>query len=204
MQYHRCHPALRSSRHGPTVRTNSVHLHQSDLDGACGPHCLLMALMILGILRRPELTRLYKARGKTKSMWKLAARSYFVGTGIRALKSMLEPYAGKIVARIYRKHLVRKVLDALADSGVAIVGISNEDFSHWVLAVGVGGVESEDAQLPNRFLILDPELSTIPLSAWNATLFIKSNSANQHAYDTATSRTLVYVDEVLTLKAARE
>lgn len=137
-------------------------------------------------------------------MWKLAKHSYFVGTGIRTLKSMLEPFASKIVARIYRTNQIRKMLDALADSGVAIVGISNEDFSHWVLAVGVGGVESGDAQLPNRFLILDPQLSTIPLSAWNATLFIKSNSANQHAYDTATSRTLVYVDEVLTLKTARE
>ena len=48
----RVHPALAVCRQGPCGQRQLVHLRQSDLDGACGPHCLLMALQILGLASR--------------------------------------------------------------------------------------------------------------------------------------------------------
>ncbi|MCX7178622.1 MAG: PriCT-2 domain-containing protein [Proteobacteria bacterium] len=63
------------------VRNVPLHLHQSDLDGACGPHCALMALMLFGILDRVDLDGLPKARKRRlSSLWKQTETRYFVGS----------------------------------------------------------------------------------------------------------------------------
>ena len=33
-----------------------LHLRQGDIDGACGPCCLFMALIICGVAKREEIT----------------------------------------------------------------------------------------------------------------------------------------------------
>lgn len=34
------------------VHGDKVHLRQGDMDGACGPYCLVMAMLVRGQLRR--------------------------------------------------------------------------------------------------------------------------------------------------------
>ena len=98
MQTYRCHPALRSNKRGAVIGQSSVHLRQSDIDGACGAHCLFMALMILGVLKRGQTQGMAKARGPARSMWHRVERSYFVGTAVGELQSMLTPYRKEIEA----------------------------------------------------------------------------------------------------------
>ena len=35
---------------------NEVHLRQGDMDGACGPYCVAMALLMLGRMQRNEIS----------------------------------------------------------------------------------------------------------------------------------------------------
>ncbi len=203
MHTYRCHPSLRSSRLGPVIGAHSVHLHQSDIDGACGAHCVLMALMILGVLKRSATRDLAHARGQARSLWRIAERRYFIGTGTRDLKSMAAPFRQDVTVKSFRKNMVTKALAVLDESGVAIIGISNESFSHWVLAIGTGGSETGSKNQPVRFLILDPGHPTIPLASWNATLSIKSDMLDRHVYETADGRTLVEVCGLVTLGKVR-
>ena len=41
---YRCHSRLSADLQGPVVNQQPLHLRQSSIDGACGPHCALMAL----------------------------------------------------------------------------------------------------------------------------------------------------------------
>jgi|GEM_PF-5652811 len=58
-----------ATHEGPSVPTlNSdnefqlLHLRQGDIDGACGPYCLFMALMICGVAKCNVLTSLMKTK----------------------------------------------------------------------------------------------------------------------------------------------
>ena len=204
MHFYRCHPSLQATRRGPVVGLNSVHLHQSDIDGACGAHCAMTALLILGVLSRQELSEITDARGPAKSMWRVAKRKYFVGAGIGELQSMLLPFDEEIEARAYRKHGIFRTLDVLAESGVAILSISNNRFSHWVLAIGVSGFKPGSDSLPCKLLILDPGHNPVPLAPWNATLKVQGGSLNRRAYETPTGKVFGDVGSVLTIKRSAE
>jgi hypothetical protein len=204
MHFYRCHPSLKATRRGPVVGLNAVHLHQSDIDGACGAHCVMSALLILGVLDRHELSEISDARGPAKSMWRVAKRKYFVGAGMGELQSMLLPFDEEIEVRAYRKQGIVRTLDVLAEFGVAILAISNQRFSHWVLAIGVSGFKPGSDSLPSKLLILDPGHNPVPLAPWNATLKVQGGSQNRRAYEMPTSKVLVDLGSVLTIKRSAE
>ena len=200
MHFYRCHPSLKATRHGPVVGSNLVHLHQSDLDGACGAHCVIQSLLILGILKRQQLGEMGNINRSAKSMWQVARRKYFVGAGFRELQAMLEPYATAIEVRAYRKHTISRAIDVLADSGVCVISISNQDFDHYVLAIGVSGVRPNSEDLPDKLLILDPGHNSVPLAAWNATLSVKGSNPDRRVYETPTGKVFVNLGGLLAIK----
>lgn len=201
MQTYRCHPALKSSRLGPVIGNIPLHLQQGELDGACGPHCMLMALMILGVLKRTELGSLPKARSRSLSrLWWMAERNYFAGTTAAELQCMLTPYEKSIETRVLRKNQVARTVQVIDSSGVAIINIHNANLNHWVLAVGTGGHSATEDSAPRELLILDPGYNSIPLTVWNATLSTKCDCQGRYSYETSEGRQRVYIDNVLAIK----
>lgn len=201
MHSYRCHPALNSGRLGPLKGGTQLHLHQSDIDGACGPHCVLMGLQVLGIIERKELFRLPRARSKSLSnLWRRTEQSYFAGTTSRDLKAMLDLFSKTIETKVCRKKLVMRALGVLHHVGVAIINIENATMNHWVLAIGALGNEGKAGFHASRLLILDPSQSPIALAAWNATLSVRADRQGRHGYDTLGGRELVRVSAVVTLR----
>lgn len=198
MHTYRWHPAIKATRHGPRVRSMPLHLLQSDLDGACGPHCALMALLLFGIIKRDDLSILHKVRKKPlSSFWRHAARNYFKGTSAHHLKAALKPYAHDLFCSVRQVNCINHVLEVLNISGVGIVGIESTDFSHWVLAIGIGGTEGRRGLRSATLLILDPSHAPIPLSPWNAMLSVKADRKKRYAYETPNGRCRVTVDAAL-------
>ena len=198
----RCHSKLLATHEGPMVNKNPLHLRQSDLDSACGPHCALMALMLLGVVDRDDIEdqddlRLSQNKALAK-MWKRSANFYFTGTAARDLQSVFEPYSNSINSRLLRKNgRIANCIENLEEGGTGIVGMHNDDWSHWSLIVGVrcqGELDTAES-----LLLLDPDAPIIPLSAWNATLSVKANSKGMHKYETAAMTTKVMIDSVLAL-----
>lgn len=200
MQSFRWHPALSTSVSGPAVGAMPVHLQQSDLDGACGTHCALMALMAFGIVHRDELDCLPRSRKKhLTDLWHRTERHYFRGLHPAQLRSVLEPYAHELTSSIERTDCVQRLLSVLHASGLGIVNIRNEEINHWVLAVGSGGRDQDDLYRPASFLILDPSHAAIPLTPWNGLLLLGRDRKSRHAYDTPDGRLRVSIECVVCL-----
>ena len=201
-RFYRCHPRLKAGSSGPMANRNPLHLRQSDLDGACGTHCALMALMVFGLVKHDELAELTQVRKKPLAkLWKLTASHYFVGIRPSHLKSAFLPYRNSITCQILKGDRVNQAITTLGADGLCIVGIDHADFSHWVLAIGWGGKEGDDNA--KTLLILDPDASPLPLVAWNGILSVKSNRHGQHRYETARSCVNVSIGSVLALKHAK-
>ncbi len=201
MHIFRWHPELKLSRNGPLVGRPSSLLHQSDLDSACGQHCVLMALRVLGVLKRINWRNLSQTRIKSLStMWELAFKNYFFGTTANDLKNMFAHYDTIIETRIHRKNQVARALEILAKSGVAIINIQNSKLNHWVLAAGIGGLELNGEMAPSIFLILDPGHSQVALTVWNAILSVNSDGNNRHVYETADGRIHVHIRTIVTIR----
>ena len=199
----RCHSKLDANRYGPTVKKKALHLRQSDLDCGCGPHCAVMALMLLGEIERPEIEHqgnLMRSKNKPLAkMWERSSRFYFVGTTPNTLKSLFSPYKDCIESTLLnKKGCIEKLIDVLDAQGTCIVGITSKDFSHWVLAVGVSS--SSESRAPDLLLMLDPDAPVMPLTPWNATLSVKATGNGLHRYQSADISTRVEVSSVLALK----
>jgi hypothetical protein len=161
-----------------------------------------MALMLLGIVNRDDIEEQYDLRlSPNKSlakMWKRSANFYFTGTAARDLQSVFEPYNNSINSRLLRKaERIAKCIESLEGDGTCIVGVHNDDWSHWSLVVGVSSRDDFDSA--ESLLLLDPDAPIIPLSAWNATLSVKANSKGMHKYETAAMTTKVVIDSALAL-----
>ena len=198
---YRWHPQLKASSDGPMVGRSALHLQQSDIDGACGMHCALMALMLFGIVKRIELIDLSHARKKPLAeLWRRTADYYFVGSKPRQLQSAFGPYKKSVSCRVLRKkNRAAQTLNTLQMDGVCIIGINTKDFSHWVLAIGTGGKEGIDTLDAETLLILDPEIPPIPLLPWNATLSVKASRSGRYRYETPLGSTPVAIGAVLAL-----
>lgn len=168
------------SSDGPIAEGNLIHLRQGDMDGACGPYCMMMCLLILGVIGRSEALAPDNLDGRT-SIGKLWAyfrefKAFFSeGTTIDDLEKLLS---------IFKRHLsvescpdsgleARKfVFEHLTNDHPVVLGIHGAGLAHWVVIVGWEDVESDG--IPERFLLLDPGLESPRTSAWNAVIDLAS------------------------------
>lgn len=121
---YRCHSRLSADLEGPVVNRQPLHLRQSTIDGACGPHCALMALQLLGAVERDELNDISRAASKRLTrLWKRATDVYFAGAAPKQLQALLEPFADTVRSRFVRKLPLEYTAECLDNDGVCIVGI---------------------------------------------------------------------------------
>src|ERR1039458_6144770 len=131
------------------------------MDGACGPHCVLMALMALRVVRRGWVTDSpLKAPRAVKVALRLTSEWYFCGTNVRDLAQLVQPLHRSVTASISKASnaaVVAFILDNLAEERLVVVGINNgaNQLKHWTLVIGVAGVQKRDNFQPQHFLLLD-------------------------------------------------
>lgn len=195
---YRWHPKISSDLGGPVVRKAALHLQQSDIDNACGIHCILMSLLAFGIVQRDDVEELSKATSVSLGgLWESFKPFYFVGAKPRQLKSFLDPYKGSVRCKVFMKNPIPNAIKTLEVDGMCIVGLRGKDFRHWVLAIGTGSKEERgDVE---TLLILDPSIPPIPLLPWNAVLTVKAGRRDKHRYATEFDTTKLIVESVLTL-----
>lgn len=160
-----------------------------------------MALMAFGIVRRDEVNSIRRSRKKRlNAMWGISEQHYFSGAYAGQLRSSLEPYAKDLACGITRRRCIKYALNVLADTGLCIVNVRNDEINHWVLAIGIGGKERNSKYRPDWLLILDPSHSTIPLMPWNGLLNLRTDRHSRHAYDTPEGRHRVSIECVVSLR----
>ncbi len=189
--YH-CHPRLGAGMHGPMVGNQRLHARQGEVDATCGYHCVLMALMLFGQVRRNALIWDTKD-ARLEALRKVAQRYYFDGCEVEELQQQLAPYAERVHCKELRSRMAERTFDALEEGRLCLVCFSTERYMHWVLAVGVRCEAGERSDL----LVLDPAMAPIPLVPWNAMLTGWATKQPRRVVATFSER--VNIDAVLVL-----
>jgi hypothetical protein len=138
-----------------------------------------MALSLLGRIKYPgSLPK--RERGVAARLWAAAQTIYFDGMENDGLAELLSSIsAGLRIDRFpgcHRKTLTFTLAN-LADGGLAIVSWRTKDAHshHWVLAVGVEGIQSGKTFKPSTLLVLDPLLAEPLLCGYNGRIQLNSH-----------------------------
>lgn len=194
--YH-CHPSLSASTHGPMVGNQRLHVRQGEVDATCGYHCVLMALMLFGQVRRNAL--IWDTQdARLAALREVAQRYYFEGCEVEEMQQQLAPYADRVRCKRLRSRVAERTFTALEEGHLCLVCFSTERYMHWVLAVGMRYGRDERSDL----LVLDPAMAPLPLVPWNAML--TGWSTKQPRRVTASFSERVRVDAVLVLSLVEQ
>ena len=187
-------PLFKVSPKGPVASVNGtlVHLRQGQLDGACGPYCVVSALITLGLMDRDDVVNnMHTWKGsERKGRFRDGLYNFGVytseGTDGDDLLWLTDYYkrAGLKAEHVEGKknHVFDCVAGAVASGELPIVGVEWQGGGgHWMLVVGYQGEEvGEDIQL-THLLCLDPGQEAPKASLWNAVLEVyKSDGSSIH------------------------
>lgn len=177
------------------IKKQLIHLSQGSIDGACGPYCIMMALLICGLIDRDDLVCLRSIDGRTNpgklvNLLQEYQGLFRNGTNTVDLKKMLiASYSKKLVVfdpeddglESDIRKFVKKHLD---NNHPVILWLKYpKSKGHWVVAIGYEYMEPLTSKLntkdnddesalrasrkPLRFLLLDPDDDGPTISAWN-------------------------------------
>lgn len=182
-------PWLSVSPNGPVTFAHPkshdrVHLRQGEMDGACGPYCVVMTLIALGVMTREDARSLDRFDGRTRLgrfRESLAIFGALVSDGtddfdvewlvdifkrVGVTTEVLE-----VASR--RKKTIRNIADAIDERKIPIVGVDWDGGSgHWLLVIGYQGYQAndEDDLQITHLLCLDPTSDAPRVSLWNAVI----------------------------------
>jgi hypothetical protein len=159
------HPQLHVGRQGGLANGERLLLRQGENDMACGHHCVLMALMLLGQVTREGLHEDILEERLGEVCERGQAR-YFSGCTVADLKDQLSVFGDKVACREIRRDVAERTVAALQSGHTCLVQITSPSYTHWMLAVGVMYVDDE----AHTLLALDPLMEKIHLTPWNALL----------------------------------
>ena len=153
------------------ARGEKVHLRQGEMDGACGPYCLAMAMLVRNQISRAQARGFEPVDGRShygRLMQAQEGREPLVRVGttgddLLELLSVINDREHQVcqgparrILELTREHLQRNVPVLLGFHGRAKSAIR-----HWGLVIG----GNEDV-----LVMLDPAHRLQPGSAWNAVI----------------------------------
>lgn len=171
---------LSVSPEGPvSMSGDAVHFRQGDLDGACGPYCLFMSLVTLGLLKRVDCLDISSWKGSSREgKFRDALMAFGVlgsdGTYDRDLEWLVSFFkAKKLKAKSLpgsKKEMFAEAVQAIDSGELAIAGVRWQGGGgHWLLVVGYQGIEDEYGILQaTHLLCLDPGAETPRAALWNS------------------------------------
>lgn len=200
----RLHSGLVSNRRP----ANKVFLRQGALDKACGLCCLAMALVLLGEARYGEAEKLLGSRHTSLRRLRRWTKVVFAegmseDDFVEAVTATtLEIDVSRGESGEHAACLVH-TLRGLGAGKIAALGIASRDWGwhHWVLAVGLEGIERGRRFEKHSVLCLDPSSDILPNGTFNARLslniprpgarFLRYSSSNTPRSNVMISNTVV-------------
>ena len=175
----RYHAALNASHalsvSGAHQEAVEVLLRQSDLDGACAHHCLSMALIILGLVKRSAILNQAKRKhGTAAVLYKTLADNWFEGVYAKPLLKAIERMELPLVVHMRDNFegVDAFAVEALQKVLLTLLAYESERnrHRHWVLGVGASGFETGDSFAVDTLLVLCPSSDLVPLAGHNGRL----------------------------------
>ena len=153
------------------------HLRSGDIDGSCAPLSLWSALIVLGIVTRPQVIcqKLMFSEDAFAETWLRSLDVWFAGTTEEEHEVLLDTVS-RYVRRSVCKGAMRKQIDFTIDSlrrgEVVLLGVERPGGreGHWTLAVGLEELVSGDSTEVIGILCLDSSQPSPELLRYNARL----------------------------------
>lgn len=173
------------SPNGPITSINGdlVHLRQGELDGACGPYCVISALIAFGLMDRDDVVQnMHSWKGSSrKGRFRDALYAFGVlnseGTDGGDLLWLTDYYKRMGLVGDHVEGSKSQVFECVADAvelnKLPIVEVHWQGGgAHWLMVVGYQGEVGEDGIQLTHLLCLDPGQEAPIASLWNAVLEI--------------------------------
>ncbi|MBP9849305.1 MAG: hypothetical protein KBC58_07680 [Flavobacterium sp.] len=164
-----------------------VFLKQGSVDGACGPYCLFMALIILGVIDYNDATNLWWTKRSSRFGKMLAKMQehdtlFQNGTDLNQLQDLLEhSFKNTLEINVSEqkgRSLIRYCIEQLKQDKPTIIGVYGIDLAHWLLAVGYE--ENEEGEVCKLFF-LDPS-GLDNSNYWNAAIDVNETFHGRYSY----------------------
>jgi hypothetical protein len=150
---------------------------QDDLSGSCGILAVGTALSILGVIKASAFENAPRRRhGLVSEIWKSLGDTYFTGITVADLYERLcalDQLPIKLACALGKPAEVdAAVIRWLNAGGLAIIAYENtrNHYKHYVLGVGLGGVQHVKAQTVDSILTIDSGAREPMLSAQNGVM----------------------------------
>jgi hypothetical protein len=182
-----------------------IHMQQGDIDGACGPYSILMALIIKGCVKitddEKKVDKALKSFGANPLIRK--------GTVVNELNKFIDIINGKFSLRKIQgkdDKLFQKIISYLNTDEPVMIGLPG----HWSLAIGyeawdpqVISIDDKDASFKivnvDRLYLLDPSIRSPNGTYWNAVLTRKAKYRGKtYYYDDIFGNIRIHNDRILT------
>lgn len=155
---------------------NTVFLKQGSLDGACGPYCLFMSLIIFGIIDRNQAMSFWKVKRSTRfgnliKQFEKHSSLFSEGTDLYDLESLLNSFSSELVTNVLNskgKKVLNFLIDELNLNKTVILGINGNGLNHWLLAIGY---EKDSESDISKILCIDPSAERLE-TYYNATISV--------------------------------
>jgi len=171
----------------------ALHCQQGRLDGACVVYSTIMALLSIGYLNEEDID-IWKKKNPDMRTLKgklishlldeqgLVRDGYYLMDMTKELKNALRDYT---VEHYAMPNCIGTALEYLAAGYPVIFQVSNDTFSHAILAIGIeyeGDLSEDiDAKLM-KFLCLDPGFDKPMCSYWNCVIDVSRKNAGDYPY----------------------
>lgn len=183
-------PWLSVSPNGPVTCAHPhahdyIHLRQGEMDGACGPYCVVMTLIALGVMTRDQAQSLDSFDGRTRLG---RFRENLMAFGALVLEGTDDSDVSRLVhvfkhtgvetevldVAPRRKTTIRNIADAVDNRKIPIVSVrwNGGHTGHWLLVIGYQGYQADDDENMQitHLLCLDPTSEAPRVSLWNAVI----------------------------------
>ena len=210
-------PQIRLTANGPVTKQarhwRSVHLTQGNLDGACGPYSVMMALLLLGQLRFDEVTSYGFLFDRTQSkgkLWHMLEKGPGLlrdGTDLRDLHRLLQRSFGQELCSYpvagTPEALVQFTVEHLREGRPVLLGLRYAgQGGHWLVIIGCE--ENEQGHI-NKLLVLDSSSTAPSLCAWNAFVDVEAPAKYKryrYQWVNASCTTAVTLEDALAIGTA--
>ena len=150
-------------------------LRQADTDGACAHHCVSMALIILGLVKRSAVLNQAKRKsGIAAQLYRAMGDSWFDGLNAKPLFDALHRLELPVMLQMRDEFagVDAFVVNALLKGQLVLLAYESERnrHRHWVLGVGVSGFETRESFAVDTLLVLCPSSDPVPLASHNGRL----------------------------------
>jgi len=211
--------SIRLNRKGlQTQDTNGswvdLHCQQGRLDGACVVYSTIMALLSIGYLNEEDID-IWKKKNPDMRTLKgklishlldeqgLVRDGYYLKDMTAELKNALRSYT---VTHFSLPNCVGKTMEYITAGYPVILQVSNDYFSHAILAIGIeyeGELDGEEDAQPLKLLCLDPGFDKPLCSYWNCVVDVSRKNAGDYPYWYITDRQhtqKVKISEIITIE----